>query len=187
MHAHQRRRRSHITHNQSDGFFDALVSVLTISRAKTEDPKVSPARREIGRGNPLKWMVVHRTIIASVDQFEVNGASVRSFRRALRWSLYATSDLESVRLRKVSCWFTKSSVHILGVIQQSKFPMVMTIEDRLLLEALCSRITRETDNRKFGELIQELIILLERTGQKKGKPLDSRSVRPCYPSHPTES
>lgn len=65
--------------------------------------------------------------------------------------------------------------------------MTMTIEDRLLLERLCSRITRETDNRKFGELIQELISLLERTREKTGKPLDPRSVRPCYPSHPAES
>ena len=65
--------------------------------------------------------------------------------------------------------------------------MMMTVEDRLLLEALCSRIARETDNRKFGELLQELINLLERTRQKPVKSLDSCPVRPCYPPPPTET
>jgi len=57
---------------------------------------------------------------------------------------------------------------------------MMTIEDRLLLETLCAQIAGETDNRKFGELVQELIKLLERARQKNN-PLDSRAVPHFWP------
>lgn len=58
---------------------------------------------------------------------------------------------------------------------------MMTCEDRLLLEALCTKIARETDNRKFGELVQELIKLLERCRQKPPNLTDSRAFRSRYP------
>lgn len=61
---------------------------------------------------------------------------------------------------------------------------MMTVEDRLLLESLCAQIARETDNRKFGELVQELIKLLERTRQKPQNPIDSRAVQLCSPLKP---
>lgn len=60
--------------------------------------------------------------------------------------------------------------------------MTMTVEDRLLLEALCTKIARETDNRKFGELVRELIKLLERCRQKPQNPLDSRPSRRWVPA-----
>ena len=56
---------------------------------------------------------------------------------------------------------------------------MMTIEDRLILEALCAQIAKETDNRKFGELVQELIKVLERARQKPQNPMDSRAVPHC--------
>ncbi len=55
---------------------------------------------------------------------------------------------------------------------------MMSAEDRVLLEILCARIAGETDSRKFGELMQELIKLLERARQKVG-PSDSRAVPDC--------
>jgi hypothetical protein len=39
---------------------------------------------------------------------------------------------------------------------------MMTPEDRSLLEALCTQLLAEKDNKKFSELIQQLITLLER-------------------------
>lgn len=38
---------------------------------------------------------------------------------------------------------------------------MMKPEDRSRMEALCAQIAVETDNRKFSELMQELISLLE--------------------------
>jgi flagellar biosynthesis/type III secretory pathway chaperone len=58
---------------------------------------------------------------------------------------------------------------------------MMTVEDRLLLEALCTKIARETDNRKFTELVQELIKLLERCRQKPQNPTESRGFPPRCP------
>jgi hypothetical protein len=47
---------------------------------------------------------------------------------------------------------------------------MMTPEDRSLLEALFEQIAQEKDNRKFSELIQQLITLLERARQNQGDP-----------------
>jgi hypothetical protein len=61
---------------------------------------------------------------------------------------------------------------------------MITSEDRKLLEALSAQIAKETDNRKFGELVQELIKLLERTRRPKN-PVDSGADPPCVPEKPS--
>jgi hypothetical protein len=62
---------------------------------------------------------------------------------------------------------------------------MMTSEHRKLLEALSAQIAKETDNRKFGELVQELIKLLERTRQKPKNPMESGADPPCAPEKPS--
>lgn len=67
MHAHQRRRGLHVSHDQSYSFFDrVLVPVTAGSCAKTVDPEMSPPRGEIGRSNLLHCRFVHCSIIATV-------------------------------------------------------------------------------------------------------------------------
>jgi hypothetical protein len=56
---------------------------------------------------------------------------------------------------------------------------MMTSEDRKQLEALSAQIAKETDNRKFAELVQALIKLLERTRQKPENPMDSGADPTC--------
>jgi hypothetical protein len=54
----------------------------------------------------------------------------------------------------------------------------MTPEDCSLLESLCSQLAVEKDNKKFSELIQQLITLLERARRKN----EERHSSPMRPS-----
>lgn len=63
MHAHQRRRRSDLSHDQRNCFFDAAVDILAILGAEAVDAELSPARRELRRGYLLN-LTGHTLIIA---------------------------------------------------------------------------------------------------------------------------
>jgi hypothetical protein len=68
----------------------------------------------------------------------------------------------------------------------------MTPEERVQMEALCAQIAEEKDNRKFTELIRQLIDLLDRSRQavrdgRDRSPLQgalSRKTAPLKPDLP---
>lgn len=63
---------------------------------------------------------------------------------------------------------------------------MMTPEDRSVFESLYSQLAVEKDNRKFSELIQQLITLLERA-RRRTEERHSASIPPPFwlPKAPT--
>lgn len=73
------------------------------------------------------------------------------------------ANLSPTVLRKVPCISTKSCVRSSPAVSHSY--SAMTSEERVQMEVLCAQIADEKDNRKFTELIQQLIDLLDRSRQ----------------------